>query len=216
MHEFNIDAMAIDQVIDRIIALNRALARFWGTGGWASGKPAQVLSQSRLDWQVSLSHALKFWVQRPSGELESAHQILGYVNLGSLVEGVLKLCLSVWYYSYETNENVKTNAKGDIVDPDRLKFEDLKQFFKKSVWVSGLDDNWDRWLDRIQARRNAIHAYRDRPIGTYGELVEDIRHYLRFLCRVNSTLPYPDGGDDGPATPVELAEVYFGAEPPVI
>ncbi len=215
MHGYDIDAMSIGEVVDRIIVLNDALRRFWRRGGWASGEAARILSQSRLDWQVSLSHSLKLWIDPPSAEMENAHQILGYANLGSLVEGSMKLFLSVWYHDYESDANVITHRNGTMIDPDKLQLEPLQQFFKGTVWVSGLDDNWDKWIERIQTRRNAIHAYRDRPIGTCAELIEDIRHYLRFICRVNSQLPYPDGSD-GPGVPMELNHIYLGAEAPGI
>jgi hypothetical protein len=215
MHDYDIDAMSIGEVVDRIIVLNDALRRFWGRGGWASGDAARILSESRLDWHVSLSHALKLWIDPPSAEMKNAHQILGYASLGSLVEGSMKLFLSVYHHDYERDPNVVADRNGTIIDPDRLQLEPLRQFFKKTVWVSGLDDNWDKWIERVQTRRNAIHAYRDRPIGTCAELIEDIRNYLRFICTVNSRLPYPDGSD-GPGVPIEFSDVYLGAEAPRI
>jgi len=45
---------------------------------------------------------------------------------------------------------------------------------------------------RIQQRRNAIHAYKDREIGNHDEFLLDVKTYLKFLRYINERLPYPD------------------------
>jgi len=64
----------------------------------------------------------------------------------------------------------------------------MRQFFKKKIW----DEDWDKWVEHIQQRRNAIHAYKHRDIGSHDEFLSDIRIYLRFLRYINYRLPYPD------------------------
>ena len=47
-------------------------------------------------------------------------------------------------------------------------------------------------VELVQQRRNAIHAFRNRPIGDHGELEGAIRSYPKVLRAVNARLPYPD------------------------
>ena len=179
----------IEEVIRRIINLNDGLRKFWAEAeGWAPLEAAQLLEKSRLDWQVSLANCLRIWVNEPSQENSDGHLILGWANLGSLVEGTMKLFLSVWYETYKDDENYIVMRRGELQAPDSLRLEPMRQYFKKKIW----DDTWDKWVQRVQQRRNAIHAYKDRDIGTHSELLDDIRKYLVFLRYINIRLPYPD------------------------
>ena len=199
------DDLPIGEVIDRIVRLNTGLGEFWSRShGWAPVGPAGLLSRSRLDWQVSLSHSLRNGIRSPGPEKRDAWQILGYANLGALVEGSLKLFLSVWYDDYKNDVNA-IKRRGALHDADGPTLDPLRQFFKKRIWVDVASDNWDPWIEKIQRRRNAIHAFKDHDIGTHGELLADIRHYLRFLRRISEQLPYPDDVHG----PVEAAGDYM-------
>ena len=181
--------LSIYNVVDRIVEENERIRIFWSSAdGWAPLAAAQLLSKSRLDWQVSLSHCLRLWI-KPFAECEGAGSLIpGYVNLGSLVEGTMKLFLSIYYNDYCSDPEAK-RQKEILQNPDTLKFEDLRQFIQKKKI---LRKSWDTWINRIQRRRNAIHAYKDRDIGTQKELLEDIRKYLDLLKHMNARLPYPD------------------------
>ena len=74
--------------------------------------------------------------------------------------------------------------------PDMLMLEPLRQFFAKRIWTKGKD--WSAWIQHIQQKRNAIHGFRHRDIGTFELWREDLRNYLAFLRDMNSRLPYPD------------------------
>lgn len=74
-------------------------------------------------------------------------------------------------------------------DPDGLGLEVLKQFF---IHNKIFDDETLCFIDLVQCRRNAIHAYIDRPLGDGFELLKSIRDYRTFLREVNSRLPYPN------------------------
>ena len=186
------DTAPVEEIIRRIVVLNEGLARFWTEhSGWAPKEAAELLTKSRLDWQASLSRSLVRWVVHPEPRDWAGTQILGYANLGALVEGTLKLFLSVWYNDYRADADAIIK-QGKLVSPDGAELERLRQFFKKRIWIDTPEDAWDAWILRIQNRRNAIHAFRDRAIGTHVELMTDIRCYLRFLRRVNSQLPYPN------------------------
>ena len=180
--------MPIEEITRRIAKLTENMVAFWGSArGWAPIEAAKLLSKSRLDWQSSLSRCLYLWIEPPEDQVKEGHQILAYATLGALVEGALKLFLSVWYKDYKNDVNAIIR-RGDIVDPDILSLENLRIFFRDQIW----GDAWDDWILRIQQRRNAIHAYRDRDIGDHAEFIEDVREYLEFLRDINRRLPYPD------------------------
>jgi len=44
----------------------------------------------------------------------------------------------------------------------------------------------------IQWRRNVIHAYKDREIGTFEEFEDDVRTYNLLLDNLEGRDPYPD------------------------
>ncbi|MCZ6594734.1 MAG: hypothetical protein O6943_07460 [Bacteroidetes bacterium] len=187
----DISSIDIDKVIEHIASLNRGLKEFWSSAkGWAPIEAAQLLTKSRLDWQVSLSHSLRLWFSPSPDNEKDARLILAWTNLGSLVEGTLKFFLSVWYESYKTSAASLTRRNGKRIDPDELQLEQLRVFFKKEVWTN--DDRWDAWILIIQKRRNAIHAYKDRELGTLKEFEDMVRTYFLFLSNINERLPYPD------------------------
>ncbi len=180
--------MSIEEVKDRIVKLNDGLRQFWTKAdGWAPIESAQLLSKSRLDRQVSLSVCLKIWLSEPPPDDENGRLILAWTNLGSLVEGTMKLLLSVFYNNYKDDVEAIKN-KGKLIDPDGLQLESMRKFFKKKIW----GEEWDVWILHIQQRRNAIHAYKNRDIGTFNEFFDDVRRYLEFIRHINSRLPYPD------------------------
>jgi hypothetical protein len=185
----------IHQVVERIETLNRDLAKFWKAAhGWAPIEAAGLLSKSRLDWQVSLSSSLRLWLREPSNPLSDGELILAWTNLGSLIEGTLKLFLSVYYNTFRNDvENLKAadaydHKKQTSKSPDGLSLEPLKKYAKARNLI-GADG--DALVQLVQDRRNAIHAFRDRPIGDGAEFQDALRSYLQMLEAVDDRLPYP-------------------------
>lgn len=139
-----------------------------------------------LDWQASLSTSLHRWTTASSmGDL-----ILAWANLGALVEGQLKLFLSVYYRDYSNDVEAIRNRRQELVDPDSLSLEPLRQFFVRRIWTRGTD--WNPYVERIQQRRNAIHAFRSREIGTFEDWRSELPRHLSLVRDINSRLPYPD------------------------
>jgi hypothetical protein len=68
--------------------------------------------------------------------------------------------------------------------------EPLRQFFVKRVWDIGT--NWNPYIEMVQSRRNAIHAYSHRDIGTFKEWKDALRLHLSFVRDIGGNLPYPD------------------------
>jgi len=181
----------MNNTITKIIKINTELAKFWSKShGWAPKEAADLMSKSRLDRQVSLSHCLKRWIQPIAKASKEGSLILAWANLGSLIEGTLKLFLAVYYEDYKVDINALIHKKtGQIKDPDILKLEELKIFFmKKSI----LEGKWIKYIENVQQKRNAIHAFKDRDIGTYGDLRKCVKEYLELLFEIKSRLPYPD------------------------
>lgn len=161
--------MDINECVARIVCLNQGLSDFWGNAkGWAPIEVAELLSKQRLDWQASLSRSLSRWTTEKIADDDYGGLILAWVNVGSLVEGTLKLFLSVWYKEYMVDiEAIKKS--GNLASPDGLTLDPLRQFFiKKAI----LDDEWDSWIQYVQQKRNSIHAFKDRDLGTYNDVLD--------------------------------------------
>jgi hypothetical protein len=183
------------EVIEQIESLNRRLAGFWKEAhGWAPVEAAGLLSKARLDWQVSLSSSLRVWLREPPNTLSDGDLILAWTNLGALIEGTLKLFVSVYYNDFQADvDNLKKAGAFDHKakipkSPDGLKLEPLRQYMAKSNLIGATGNSL---VKLVQDRRNAIHAFKDRPIGDCAEFWEAVRAYLAMLSDVDSRLPYP-------------------------
>lgn len=189
-------ALPLSEVVLRITALNVGIRDFWSKAhGWAPQSAADLLARSRLDRQASLSSCLALWVtDSVPDDRREGMLVLGWANLGALVEGSLKWFLSVYRDDYPTGEDApKRGRKGPTIEPEALSLEELRNFFKKQVWIEEERDELDSWISCVQRRRNAIHAYQDRELGDLNELHTAIREYLVFLRRLHGRVPeYPD------------------------
>jgi hypothetical protein len=194
------DTLSLDEIIEHIITIHKDLYADWGNGGCAPSDAANLLERSRLDWLVSLAHTLKLW-QGPllNNDNHDAMLILAWANLGSLVEGAMKLFLSVYLHDYE--KSVRRNSAASVFkrlwkeqeqkvqDVDVLMFDVLRQFFELEVWQHLDRKEWSHWLKHIQERRNTIHAYKSRELGTFEEFYGDLRLYRKFLLDEITCLP---------------------------
>lgn len=174
--------------LERLQLLNAKVVGHWkdGAEGWAPEVASLILKRSRLDRHASLCACLEMWVAAPQEPGAEGKLILAWVHLGALVEGTLKLFVSVYAHDYG---KAPTLRKGMPVDPDALSFEQLRQLFMSKIWLHD-DRTWDVWLAQIQFRRNAIHAYQDRDLGTHAEFLSAIVKYAEFAERLDSRLPY--------------------------
>lgn len=188
-YEGNVNSLPIETIVARICEFQEGLSSFWSEAdGWAPNEAADRLGNSRLDWQVSLSRCLHTWVKPGPEDRLEGELILAWVNLGSLVEGTLMLFLSVHYEDYKAN---MLAGNSHIADPDSLVLDKLRKFVRDNVWTDAEGKKWDAWISHVQQRRNAIHAFRDRPLGTHEEFLKAVRTYLEFLRFVDSHFPYP-------------------------
>jgi len=107
---------------------------FWKSAhGWAPIEAAGLLNKSMLEWQASLSSSLRMWLCSSSdGDL-----ILAWANIGALVEGQLKLFLSVWCNDYSADSDAIKDKRGRLQELDGSTLEPLRQFFVKRIWKEG-------------------------------------------------------------------------------
>jgi hypothetical protein len=184
--------LAPDEVVDRIVALQRHIEDFWSDArGWAPDAAADLLEECRLDRQVSLSECLRLWIVRPEGaepELSDGELILGWANLGSLLESTLKLLLVVFLKDYLADDEPPRDRKGKVRVPTDLTLEAVRQFFVKKSLVT---DEWATYIHQVQVRRNAIHSLRERDVGSSGEFIDAVRRYLDLLNHIEGRLPTP-------------------------
>lgn len=173
----------------RICSLTTRMMGFWENAhGWAPIEAANLLNRSMLNWQSSLSASLHNWL----GTSSDGDLILAWANLGALVEGQLKLFLSVYYEDYRADVNAIRDRNGNLQDPGGCTLEPLRQFFVKNIWTVGED--WNQYVEHIQQRRNAIHAFTARDIGSFDDWNVKLRRHLSFVREMNRRLPYPDSG----------------------
>ena len=108
-----------EELCDRIEKLTTRMMDFWKSAhGWAPIEAAGLLNKSMLEWQASLSSSLRMWLCSSSdGDL-----ILAWANIGALVEGHLKLFLSVWYNDYSADSDAIKDKRGRLQEPDGSTF----------------------------------------------------------------------------------------------
>lgn len=179
-----------------IVTIQAGLADFWSDAhGWAPADGAALLASARLDWTPSLARTLHRWaepVNLPDGDL-----ILAWANLGSILESSLRLFLGVYITDYNNSADdlialqavqKKGPNAGQHHPPDELMFEKIRQFVTKKEIFPAEDLGL---IGHIQSRRNAIHAFNNREIGSAEEFRAAVSSYRRFIANLAYRLPYP-------------------------
>lgn len=180
----------VKEAIREMASIYQERRHFWrNASGWAPKEAANILSKSRLDWLHSLSEALFIWTETYRTPIDNDGKlILAWTNLGSLLEGGLKLFLSVYYLDYKKSDIYTKNKNNKIKDPDELSMEKLKVFIQKEKIF---DKDWIEFISLVQARRNAIHAYKNREIGDWEEFFTCVEKLRDFTNVIENRLPYP-------------------------
>lgn len=131
--------------------------------GIASDNAARKLDIAMLGWQSELTKTLKIWIDKglnmTVGEL-----ILARANLVAVVESWLRFYYCVFYDDYIDEPMV--TKKGKVLEPEKdMRFEDLKNFSTGILWDDDKSSDY-LWVDSIQHKRNAIHSFTYKDIGT--------------------------------------------------
>lgn len=192
----NDTALPISQVLKRIEEINERLNGFWNKT-WCRVvlEASETLGKSRLDWQADLSRCLQLWLQFESKEDVDGELILAWANLGSLLEGTLKTYLCARYEVYKEDIEEMKKAPRAIEEVPDAWLETLRQVFEKKVFTESDEKHWNKFISRIQERRNAIHTFKGNDIGSFDEFFQYVRKYLRFLEFVDNRLPYREAGE---------------------
>ena len=185
--------LPLREISERITRLVEGMAKFWSNcSGWAPEEAAKLLSEARLDRVASLSASLIRWIE--DDDLSDGDLILAWTNLGSVMEGVLKIFLCVYLNDYRADDlSRKTRAyrvkEGALRDPDELNLDTILKY----VGLAELLPAEDISLATLtQSRRNAIHAFQDRPLGTTEEFRQSLRRFREMAVCLHYRLPYPD------------------------
>ena len=137
-----------------------------------------------LRWMVELTDTLSIWLDKGIG-LTDGELILARTNMGALVESWLKLFYCAFYEDYLQNPKVD---RGRIIEPNKLSFEQLKEFSVGIIWED-ITDSMYTWVDKVQHYRNAIHAFNYRDIGTAIEFMNDMDIFYDYVELILKKLP---------------------------
>lgn len=101
---YEVNRYPIEEVVTAICSLNDKIGAFWPKcAGWVPAEATKLLGSIRLDWQSELSRCLFMWIDDDQSRTSEGHLVLAWVNLGSLLEGTLKIFLSVHLKDYRAD-----------------------------------------------------------------------------------------------------------------
>lgn len=165
--------------------------------GIAPNSSAKKLYEAMLEWQTELTNTLKLWIDKglsmTVGEL-----ILARANLGAVVEFWLKLFYCIHYEDY-CKKPIRTKKK-KMIEPEKATFKELNKFSTGILWDSIVSDEF-LWVDTVRDKRNALHSFEYKNIGTPQDFLDDIDYLYKFVDDIISRLPpiedyiesYPEG-----------------------
>jgi hypothetical protein len=184
----HVDHLELEEVIRRICLISNQQRDFWSNaGGWAPDEVTQLLSKARIDRHAALAGCLKLWID-PAALCDEGRLILAWANLGSIVEGTLVLCITVFHENFKDDANA-LDKNGDPRDIRRMALGLVRKFFSDSIWADD-EKHWDNWISNVQRYRNAIHAFYSGALGSAEEFWAAARSYLVFLSNIDDRLPY--------------------------
>jgi hypothetical protein len=170
-----------------ILESKKLLVNWKDCYGWAPDSAANKMNEGMLEWMSSLTDCLDIW-QEKGLNITNGELILGYANLGDLVECWLIFFLCIFYEDYIKNPIFNN---GRINEPNKLKYETLKNFCRDKLWKD--NEQIDYFVEQVQKRRNAIHSFNKKDIGTPFEYYEMLNYYIDFLdCVINHLPDEPD------------------------
>lgn len=186
-----------------LVKLTNNSALIWKEArGIAPDSAADKLDKAMLNWQSELTKTLEIWIDKglnmTTGEL-----ILARANLGAVVESWLKFFYCVYYEDY--CKNPITNNQGKMIEPEKATFDKLKEFSNGKLWDNDKSPDYV-WVNLVQYKRNSIHSFKYRDIGTPQDFLDDVDYLYNFVDNVLSHLPpledyvevYPIGYETNP------------------
>ena len=154
--------------------------------GIAPDNAAKKLDIAMLDWQSELTKTLKIWIDKGL-DMTVGELILARANLGAVVESWLRFFYCVFYDDYINQPMV--NKKGKVLEPEKdMRFEDLKNFSTGILWDDDKSSDY-LWVESIQHKRNAIHSFTYKDIGTPADFLLDVDRLCEFVEMILNHLP---------------------------
>ena len=154
--------------------------------GIAPDNAAKKLDIAMLDWQSELTKTLKIWIDKGL-DMTVGELILARANLGAVVESWLRFFYCVFYDDYINQPMV--NKKGKVLEPEKdMRFEDLKNFSTGILWDDDKSSDY-LWVDSIQHKRNAIHSFTYKELGTPADFLLDVDRLCEFVDMILNHLP---------------------------
>lgn len=148
---------------------------------------AQKVDDAMLEWMRELSKTLRLWTDKGS-KMTSGELILARANLGAIVESWLKFFYCAYNEDYQKNPKSKTvKNQVETIEPNDLGFDQLKQYSRGILYQ--LNDPWEKWIDSVQKKRNAIHSFNYREIGTSEDYYNDVEKLYDFIQLIDDRLP---------------------------
>ena len=156
--------------------------------GWAPDRIADLTENAALDWMLSLTKTLDIWHEKASAPMTDGEVILAYANIGILLESWLTLFLTVHLEDFEKDKKDKL--------PCSMSLKELIDFMKEHVWQDEKHQDCISWMESIREKRNAVHAFRYRDIGTNKTLKIDLEKYDQFIVDEMAAPLYKDENCD--------------------
>lgn len=116
--------------------------------GITSEEVACKLDNAMLKWQVELTETLGIWIDKGLAMTEG-ELILARANLGAVVEVWLKFFYCVYYEDY--CKGPITDKRGNLVEPEDMSFERLKEFSTGKLWEDRKSFEYG-WVDRYSIK----------------------------------------------------------------
>ena len=82
--------------------------------------------------------------------------------------------------------------KNKTIEPESLTFEQLKNYSVGILWDNDSCDGFN-WVKSVQKKRNAIHSFSYRDIGSSSDFLNDVDALADFVQSVVDRLPPLEG-----------------------
>ena len=172
--------------LDFIIQKTNNTTLIWKEAAQQSIPPesaAKKIDEAMLDWMRDMTKALRIWTDK-GYSMSEGELILARVNLGSLVECWLKFFYCAYNEDYQQNPKRK---KKKTIETNDLSFDNLRTYSYGILYEA--EDDWDDWVKGVQKKRNAIHLFNKKDIGTVDDFYDDVEQFFKFLELITDRLP---------------------------
>lgn len=185
--------MSYESDVQDIYVIQTGLSELFSNArGWGGDASVDLLEAANLDLMPSLAKALLHWPT--NSDLSPGELVLAWANLGSIQESSLRLFLAVYLTDFQDDAELLASLKatydGQLANPGNIAMEKMRQYIGKRKLFTAEDR---RMIHIVQMRRNAIHSFAKKELGSPIEFASAVRWYRTFIARIATTLPSPDG-----------------------